>query len=64
MIWKTYRYSEGDHRVRKLFAWLPTRVAGGYTLWLQFYKVEEVFQCFPDGCRWVKTKSNNLPRLM
>lgn len=41
--------TDGETRSRKKFAWLPTRI-GKYTVWLEFYFVQERY-CRIPGCK-------------
>lgn len=51
MRWKTETPKIGDIRERIKFAWTPTKLDDGHTVWLEQYHVTE---CYED--RWIRTK--------
>ena len=68
MRWKTEENKSGEKRVFKYFALVPTKLDDGYTVWLESYWAEEVWD---DGTTstgfgyWktisTSTKNPNLP---
>jgi hypothetical protein len=68
MKWKTEKIKSGEKQVFKNFALLPTKLDDGYTVWLEYYWAEEVWD---DGTTstgfgyWktsrTSTKNPNLP---
>jgi hypothetical protein len=49
MRWKTNQNpTTGDRRLQQCFAVMPTDTDDGYTVWLEYYWVEELFQYFPS----------------
>lgn len=44
MKWKTPdKIRHGDKQIRKYFAFTPTELDDGYTVWLESYTVEEIW---------------------
>ena len=43
MRWKTEKTKSGEKRVVTYFAILPTKLDDGYTVWLEYYWVEETW---------------------
>ena len=50
MIWKskiTPKFKEGQKRVISKFAWFPEKLSDGWTVWLEFYNIEQVLAYGP-----------------
>lgn len=45
---KFRRPRHGDTRIREKFAWLPTEMSDGVTVWLEFYLLRERFHHSSD----------------
>jgi len=57
MKWNTPKFN--DSRIKKKFAWLPVKVEGRVTVWLEFYYVMEIYRdedCLGDQGWNVKTR--------
>lgn len=53
MKWKTNRQiMDGDKRTIIRFAFLPTPMSDGMTIWLERYLLHQVFVCLDDGAGW------------
>jgi hypothetical protein len=52
MRWNSYR--DGNTRVARGFAWLPTRFPNGVTVWLEFYSCVERYRLDIEGGRWIR----------
>ncbi len=49
MRWKTeLKPNTGDKRLTQYYAFMPTDTDDGYTVWLEYYWVEEEFHYFPS----------------
>jgi hypothetical protein len=49
MRWKTeQKPNTGDTRLTQYYAFLPIDTDDGYTVWLEYYWVEEQFHYFPS----------------
>ncbi len=33
----------GDYRTRRVFAWIPTPIFDDYMVWLEFYRIHEMY---------------------
>lgn len=55
MHWKKKPLPEfKDRRISRLFALFPRTLDDGYTVWLETYFVEEVFELTYNGPDWVE----------
>jgi hypothetical protein len=52
MKWRHETRWVGQRRQRKAFAFLPRRLNDGYTVWLEFYLVEETYKDHKGGTGW------------
>lgn len=59
MKWKNKKPKLGEVRFRTLFAWFPEEI-GGYTVWLERYKVKEEFLVDHDRIGWFITSRSSL----
>ena len=50
MRWKSWAVPKrGDKRTVKYFAFWPTKLENGFTIWLEAYCSEEEWRTAPDG---------------
>lgn len=59
MRWKTEESKPGDKRIVKYFAFLPTTLTDGWTVWLESYFAEEEYTYYTSegNSKWAIIKT-------